>query len=228
VARQRKKRSTGDDIFSLSTKLPFWVCIALAAIIYTILHMYAGEGVGKLQSPRNIEELGAYAGQGLLRSAAAFGQYVLPFIILVGGLAGMLKRSLNKRKYNRISKSADPGASVRQLTWQEFEIMTGEALRRQGYQVAETKKGADGGVDLILRKQGELFLVQCKQWKSIRVGVKVVRELYGVMTAQGAVGGFVVTSGGFTAEAAKFAEGTNIDLVDGAKLVRWFSSITKG
>lgn len=46
----------------------------------------------------------------------------------------------------------------------------------------------------------------------------VVRELYGVMAAHGAAGGFVVTSGRFTDEAKAFADGRNIRLVDGPKL----------
>jgi len=46
----------------------------------------------------------------------------------------------------------------------------------------------------------------------------VVRELYGVMAARGAAGGFVVTSGRFTAEAMSFAEGRNVRLVDRSKL----------
>ncbi len=45
-----------------------------------------------------------------------------------------------------------------------------------------------------------------------------VRELYGVMAAKGAVGGFVVTSGSFTEEATAFASGRNVTLVDGSKL----------
>lgn len=46
----------------------------------------------------------------------------------------------------------------------------------------------------------------------------VVRELYGVMAARGATGGFVVTSGRFTDEAVGFASGRNMTLVDGPKL----------
>ena len=80
--------------------------------------------------------------------------------------------------------------------------------------------GADGGVDLVLAWGNEKFLVQCKQWKAFKVGVDVVRELYGVMAAQGAAGGFVVTSGRFTADAAAFAQGRNVRLVDGAALHR--------
>ena len=64
----------------------------------------------------------------------------------------------------------------------------------------------------------EKFLVQCKQWRAFKVGVDVVRELYGVMAARGATGGFVVTSGRFTDEAIAFASGRNVSLIDGAKL----------
>lgn len=75
-------------------------------------------------------------------------------------------------------------------------MLIGEFFRQQGYSVTETGgKGPDGGVDLELRKDGELHLVQCKQWQALKVSVKVVRELYGVMAAQGAAGGYVVTSG---------------------------------
>lgn len=67
-----------------------------------------------------------------------------------------------------------------------------------------------------------MFLVQCKQWRAAKVSVQVVRELYGVMSARGAAGGFVVTSGGFTKDAWKFARATNVSLVDGERLVEWF------
>ena len=105
------------------------------------------------------------------------------------------------------------------VTWREFEMMVGEAFRLQGYAVQETGDGAaDGGVDLVLAKAGERFLVQCKQWRAFSVGVDVVRELYGVMAARGAAGGFVVTSGRFTKSAVEFASGRNIQLIDAPKL----------
>ena len=98
-------------------------------------------------------------------------------------------------------------------------MLVGEAFRLQGYRVLETGgDGADGGIDLVLAKGTEKFLVQCKQWKSYKVGVDVVRELYGVMAAKGATGGFVVTSGRFTDDATKFAAGRNVRLIDGPKL----------
>ena len=69
-----------------------------------------------------------------------------------------------------------------------------------------------------MEKNGEKFLVQCKQWRAFKVGVEIVRELYGVMAARGAAGGYVVTSGHYTREAKEFASGRNISLVDGGAL----------
>jgi restriction system protein len=60
--------------------------------------------------------------------------------------------------------------------------------------------------------------VQCKQWRAQQVPVTIVRELYGVMAAQHAAGGYVVTSGRFTQDAIAFAAGRNIELVDGQAL----------
>ena len=55
--------------------------------------------------------------------------------------------------------------------------------------------------------------------RAFKVGVDVVRELYGVMAARGATGGFVVTSGRFTEEANRFASGRNVTLVDRKSVV---------
>uniref|UniRef100_U9TN39 DNA topoisomerase type IA zn finger domain-containing protein n=2 Tax=cellular organisms TaxID=131567 RepID=U9TN39_RHIID len=43
------------------------------------------------------------------------------------------------------------------------------------------------------------------------------------MVAEGAAGGFVVTSGRYTAEATGFAKGRNIQLVDGSLLKHWIA-----
>lgn len=80
--------------------------------------------------------------------------------------------------------------------------------------------GPDGGVDLVLNRGAEKVLVQCKQWRAMKVGVGTVRELYGVMAAEGAAAGVVVTSGRFTSEAIEFASGRNVQLIEGDELRR--------
>jgi restriction system protein len=85
--------------------------------------------------------------------------------------------------------------------------------------------GPDGGVDLRLRKNGQVVFVQCKHWKARSVGVKVVRELYGVMAAKSVKQGIVVTYGAFTSGASDFAKANSIALIDGPKLTQMIASV---
>jgi len=105
------------------------------------------------------------------------------------------------------------------MSWREFETLVGEYFRRQGYAVIENGGGGpDGGVDVLLQKGSDRYLVQCKHWRALRVGVQPVRELYGVMAAKRVAGGFVVTSGEFTEEARSFAQGREVQLINGKAL----------
>jgi restriction system protein len=89
----------------------------------------------------------------------------------------------------------------------------------EGYRVSENyTAGPDGGVDLRIRKDGERIIVQCKRWNRWKVGVKVIRELYGIMAAEEIDKGIVVISSEFTDEARRFAQANGIELVDGRKL----------
>ena len=118
--------------------------------------------------------------------------------------------------------------SIKDLPWKDFEYLVSEAYRRQGYSVQENLGGgSDGGVDLVLTKDGNRTLVQCKNWKSSKVGVTTVRELFGVMTAEGASGGIVVCSGHYTNDATEFAKGKPITLIDGAALSRLIGDVQK-
>ena len=160
--------------------------------------------------------------QTLWKTLASVGQYILPILCLGGAGMSAWRRRARQNLVTDVAQSKATDA-LDGMSWREFEMLVGEGFRLQGYQVVETGGGgADGGVDLVLTKPGknggEKFLVQCKQWRAFKVGVDVVRELYGVMAARGATGGFVVTSGRFTDEAITFASGRNVNLVDGPKL----------
>ncbi|NIK44292.1 restriction system protein [Xanthomonas arboricola] len=104
--------------------------------------------------------------------------------------------------------------------WRQFERLVGEAFRRQGYSVEETGLGgADGGIDLILRKHGRRTLVQCKQWKRQQVGVSVVREMYGLLAHHQAHAVKIACIGTYTKDAERFAQGKPIELICGEQLL---------
>ena len=140
---------------------------------------------------------------------------IFGFVALAGAAASAIKQ--NRRRQLLDNQTDLP--SLRSLSWREFEQLVGEAYRRQGYDVEETGGGgADGGIDLLLRGHGETVLVQCKQWRAQQVGVDKVRELFGVLTAERANRGILVTSGTFTNDAQSFKVGKPLILVDGPAL----------
>lgn len=212
---RHKKTSPAEDLLDLVSLLPWWAGVALALLAYALLHRMASQPVIAAAAPGQMGELVV---QTVWKTLAGFGQYILPLICLAGAGVSAWRRRERRALVANVSESQAADA-LDGMSWRQFEQLVGEAFRLQGYKVTETGGGgADGGVDLVLNKSGEKFLVQCKQWRAFKVGVDVVRELYGVMAAKGAAGGFVVTSGRFAEEATRFSSGRNISLVDGAKL----------
>lgn len=211
----RRKQSLFEDLIEITSKLPWWVGILLAITAYFGLHNIASSEVTVVTQPG---QMGQLISQSLFKTLAIFGLYLLPFVFLLGSATSAYGRYKRKALHEQVASSPSSG-ELNNMSWQAFEALVGEAFRRKGYAVTETGGGgADGGIDLALSREGETFLVQCKQWKVYKVGVKTVRELYGVMASKGAAGGFVVTSGVFTDEARAFAAGKNIELMDGKAL----------
>lgn len=142
----------------------------------------------------------------------------LPIFLVFAGVSGLIY--LVQQKSRRLLDQQVDLESIRALSWQKFEQLVGEAYRHQGYFVIEnTSDGADGGIDLELRNLQERVIVQCKQWRVIKVGVKPVRELYGVLMHEQASRAIFVTSGSYTAEALSFAHGKPLLLIDGEQLL---------
>lgn len=195
--------------------LPWWGGVAIAVIGYLVLHRMAIPVQAGSVQPGQVSKLMTAS---IITGLATVGQYLVPLIGLAGAAMSFTRRKQRAALITDVAQSKSASA-LDGMSWREFELLVGEAFRLQGYRVTETGGGgADGGVDLVLTKGSEKFLVQCKQWKAYKVGVDVVRELYGVMAAKGATGGFVVTSGRFTEDAKAFADGRNVQLVDGPKL----------
>jgi len=214
---RRKKTSPAEDIIDLIALLPWYVGVILAIAGYLVLHRIA---IAPVATVVNAGELGNAMVGTVGRAFATAGQYIVPILCLFGAAISAWRRHTRRTLMDNVTRSDAPDI-LENMSWQEFEMLVGEGFRLQGYQVTENfEPGPDDGIDLTLRKNGEKYLVQCKQWRAHKVGVPVVRELYGVMAAKGAAGGFVVTSGRFTSEAEAFASGRNLRLLDGPQLHR--------
>ncbi len=212
---RRKKQSTLEDFMDLTAMAPWWVGVVLAVVSYVALHAYAQHPMPSTLQPGQV---GSFAVAGMGRALASAGQYVLPLIFLAGAAISAFRRRRAGQLHDSAARRAD---GVAQMTWQEFELLVAEYFRRQGFgAINHFAAGPDGGVDVLLTKGTDRYLVQCKHWRALRVGAQPVRELYGVMAAQRVAGGFVVTSGTFADEARKFVEGRELKLIDGQALQR--------
>ena len=193
----RRQSSIADDL----VLLPWWVSATLAFLAYVMLPSLLPPALAK----------GGLAG-----------------IIAVGLLAISAISALRALKTRLMLERQTGLDSIRELPWKRFEDLLGEAYRRQGFAVEETLGGgADGGVDLVLRRDGEVTLVQCKRWKGKPVPVQTVREMFGIVTDRGAAAAKIVATTSFTSEAVLFAKNKAIELVDSKALLELIRGVQK-
>ncbi|MBZ0159887.1 MAG: restriction endonuclease [bacterium] len=201
-----------DSILTLLVQYPWWVSVVLAGTAYVVLTFLIPWLTPSIASP-------------ILRGLLGGAPLLAPLLALVLLVPTSLA-AIRAWRQRRLLDAQQDLTSIRALSWREFEALVAEAYRRQGYTVTHIGgDGPDGGVDLTLKKDGNCLIVQCKQWRADKVGVQVVREIFGVMTAQRAQGAVIITSGLFTQEAKTFASGKPIDLVEGQQLADLVRSV---
>ncbi|KKO47717.1 endonuclease [Arsukibacterium sp. MJ3] len=210
-----RKSSLIEDLYGIASFLPWWLSICMAIGFYFYLDSLAVMPVIDPQKPM------AHVTGWLVYYVAYWGRYLLPLIFVFGAVTSLKAKAKRVSLLNNVRYDSAPQQdALAAISWREFEMLVGQFFREKGYKVSETTEGADGGVDLHLTDNDfKTYLVQCKHWKASKVPVNVVRELYGVMVAESASGAFVVTSGQFTDDAQAFANGKNIQLIDGLLLV---------
>jgi restriction system protein len=203
-----RKRQEG--ILETLTKLPLWVSVIAVAIIYVFLRWM----------------LPGLAGQSVLVKGIAHALSVNALLFACIFLIPAPIAYFNARRRRQLLDLQTGIESIRAMSWQEFELLVGEAFSRQGYSIEECGDNApDGGVDLVLRKDRKTTLIQCKRWREIQVGVQPVRELFGVMHSVKADATIFVSSGRFTSDAVDFARGQPIRLIDGDGLADLVAAI---
>lgn len=214
---RRRDDSILDDLFAILLLAPWWLGPILAGMAYAGCTWVVPWFLTASAPDNPVHSLPSKVFSGAAPLVAQWIAGVMLFVWIVAEFKKLSQRKLLDRQ-NGID-------SIRSLSWQDFERLLAEAFRREGYVVVHVgQAGPDGGIDLHLRKNGSVTLVQCKHWRTQQVGVRIVRELLGVVASEKADSGILVTSGVFTGEALAFAEKNSIRLIDGEEL----SSLIQG
>ncbi len=115
-----------------------------------------------------------------------------------------------------------------QVSPREFEEMIAELLLAQGFEVNLTKQTRDNGYDILAIKKIGLheplkFLVECKRYKTQKVGVDIIRSFKEVINTENANRGIIVTTSYFTKDALKKQKETPylLDYQDKDKVMGW-------
>jgi hypothetical protein len=175
----------------------------------------------------------------------------IPVIAIIVGIAGrVLKRHLRRKEPDFTGVYPDhrstphkmppvpvvPQPPITRLTrealdrleWRRFEELTQGYFEKTGWSARRSAVGADGGIDIFLEKAGpekRVACVQCKQRSNEIIGVKYIREFYGVMVSESITEGYFVTTNTFSDEAVRFAQGKQLQLISGEELLQNFASL---
>lgn len=210
MARRRKDESLVNVLYGIFMRIPTWMCVPIAIFAFCIVSGLIGGIAARDPRLASLASLGNFAGGGLA------------VIILLAGFKAFVERAARQK----ILANQSGIESIRALSWSQFELLVGQIFRERGYDVMEQGGNSpDGGVDLKLRRDGRTTIVQCKQWRSWKVGVSVVREVFGVQVSEAVDESVIVTSGIFTDEAKEFAKGKPIQLIDGTELCRLIEQV---
>jgi restriction system protein len=214
MARKKKDDGFLQLIYDLLMISPWWSGPIFAALCYFLLKLVLPSAAGA-DTP---------AGE-MLRHVSRILTPVFVFVVLLIWVI-----TLGHKAYRRfLFNSAGELDSIRSLSWRDFELLVGEALRQEGYSVEENGgSGSDGGIDLVAHRKNETFLVQCKHWKARTVGVPIAREMFGLMISEKAAGVLIVTTGSFSREAQSFASGKPMRLIDGQALAKMIARVKAG
>lgn len=120
-----------------------------------------------------------------------------------------------------------------QLSSRRFEELIAEIFIRKGYDVELTPATRDGGKDIYIARKDDfgsfLYVVECKKYKPThKVGVNVLRDLYGVLSEERATYGIAVTTSYFSKPAKEFQQELQfqMSLKDFDSIKHWLHNIT--
>lgn len=95
------------------------------------------------------------------------------------------------------------------LSDRRFEQQCAQLFNDLGFKSELTPLTNDGGIDILLEKDGKRGAAQCKAWNQ-PCGVKEAREFYGVVISEKLTFGYFISKSGFTESAAEFLKKTGL------------------
>jgi hypothetical protein len=122
---RRKNPNAAEALLDLAAMLPWWLDVALAVVFYALLHRVASHEVAVAVRP---DQMGEVVTGAMWKGLATAGQYLLPFLFLLGAVVSALRRRERRRLVDGVTQGRSPEV-LDGISWREFETLVGEAFR---------------------------------------------------------------------------------------------------
>ena len=147
------------------------------------------------------------------------------------------KNEEEKRKYNIVKKKNEIYFKNNEIQTlidnfrdepSKFEEFCADLYRKMNYTVKVTPKVNDGGYDLILHKNNEKSIVECKCY-ALRhsIGRPLIQKLVGANQQAQADRMIFITTSYFTDEAVEYAKEVSVELINGENLMKCIKDVYK-
>lgn len=180
MAKRKNNTSGIEALLVIASKLPWYVGLLLAVFFYLILSHLAVQP--EPQKNNGVASISVIVLSQFIHIFASIGQYVLPFIFILGSISSLYKKFKAGKEFrsssnpvwkspagsvNNTASSIDAPVSnqadmvmptnwsidlIKKIEWRIFEKLAIEYFVAKGYKVLETDMGKDGGVDFYLYK----------------------------------------------------------------------------
>lgn len=122
--------------------------------------------------------------------------------------------NFNGKKYRDLSLIEQ----LKSLEPTEFEDVVAEYFKKEGFDVKQTPPTRDRGKDIILKLGEQVYYVECKKYRDIKVTTEQIQKLVGACHPYNAQPVFITTSD-FNRFAVDEARLSNVILINGERLV---------
>lgn len=200
------------DFFADLARLPWWLGLLLAAASFALLRYPAS---APLPAATDIGDLLSLTPAQWGIVLARLAQFLVPALFILGAV-----RALAPRKPDSGPGAGGPPRAETDLAPQELQVIVGALYGRRGYRIAKMRQEPDGGIDFILERGAERYLVRCKHWHSRPLEAAIVQDTKAAIAADAADGGAVLTTGELSAAAAALARETGVETIDAKDLER--------
>ncbi|MBQ6297542.1 MAG: restriction endonuclease [Selenomonadaceae bacterium] len=92
---------------------------------------------------------------------------------------------------------------IRNMNPRDFEVFMANIFSDNGYSITITKYTCYGGKDIIIKKNGITFYVECKHWESA-VGRPELQKLVGATVGSAVSDLIFISTGGFNVNAMNY------------------------